>query len=105
MAVYLIHLDPPYKHARHYCGFAEDVKKRFTLHIIGRGARLTQVAVEAGCELKLAKVWWDEGRDFERKLKDGSLADHCPLCRAGAIARRVELKRLRRAEARQKKAA
>lgn len=100
MAVYLLHFDPPYKHAKHYCGYARDghVADRLDMHKAGQGARLTQVAVEAGSDLQLVQIWRGEGRTFERKLKDGSLSDHCPLCRRAAIDRRVERKRQRRLE-------
>src|SRR6476661_2336108 len=46
--VYLLHFSKPYKHARHYLGSADDVSARLELHRKGQGARLTQVAVDAG---------------------------------------------------------
>jgi predicted GIY-YIG superfamily endonuclease len=32
MAVYLIHFDRPYKHSRHYLGYATDVDERLERH-------------------------------------------------------------------------
>jgi predicted GIY-YIG superfamily endonuclease len=36
--VYLLHFDRPYKRARHYLGFAEDLERRLELHRAGRGS-------------------------------------------------------------------
>jgi hypothetical protein len=38
--VYLIHLDRPYRHARHYTGWTPDLDTRLTRHAKGQGARL-----------------------------------------------------------------
>src|ERR1022692_3195850 len=46
--VYLIHFDRPYKHARHYIGWALDVRRRLTEHAAGRGAHLLAVVKAAG---------------------------------------------------------
>ena len=79
--VYLIHFDPPYRHARHYLGYADDISRRVAQHRAGEGARLTQIAVEAGCELILAHVWEGEDRHFERSLKKQKNGPRfCPVC-------------------------
>lgn len=79
--VYLIHFTPAYKHAHHYMGYAADIERRFALHQCGAGARLTQVAVAAGCRLVLARVWEDGDRTLERKLKNRKNAPAlCPIC-------------------------
>ena len=80
MTIYLIHLSPQYKHARHYLGITQDVNERLELHRNGQGARLTQVAVEHGCALELVRTW--EGtRHDERRLKNQKNAPRlCPLC-------------------------
>ncbi len=81
MSVYLIHFDQPYKHARHYLGYASDVSARLQLHASGQGARLMQVIVEAGITWRLARTW-SGGRDFERKLKSRKKASElCPFCK------------------------
>jgi len=86
--VYLLHLLPALHHAKHYCGYTPNgVLDRVTLHKKGQGARLTKAAVEAGCELVIAKTWdftnVHEARLFERALKNRHrLADFCPVCRA-----------------------
>lgn len=79
--VYLIHFEPAYKHAKHYTGFAEDISARLQAHRDGHGARLTQVAVAAGCELILARIWPGGDRQLERRLKRRKGALHlCPIC-------------------------
>ena len=83
---YLLHFEPAYKQARHYLGFAEDIEPRIDAHLHGRGARLTQVAVDAGCSLVLVRVWLGATRRDERRLKNRKHAPAlCPICtgRAG----------------------
>ena len=88
MAVYLLHFNPPYKHARHYLGYVnggqEAVQARLDTHRRGRGARLVAVAFAAGCEIELARVWLDGDRKFERLLKKRrNVPRLCPTCRKG----------------------
>lgn len=84
--VYLLHLSIPLEPTgnRHYIGFAaspRSLKQRLAMHHAGKGARFTQVAVERGIELELARVW--EGtRQFERNLKRQKNAPRfCPICK------------------------
>lgn len=84
MAVYLLHFDPPYRHAAHYLGWTSDdrVEQRLEEHRTGRGARLCAVAVQAGARLILARVWPGQNRSFERKLKRRKESCRlCPICR------------------------
>lgn len=88
-AVYLLHLDPPYRHARHYLGWTglETIGDRIARHQDGRGAVLLQVQVAAGGTWRIARVWrcasWREARAKERTLKrQGGRARICPICRA-----------------------
>ncbi|MGE3487941.1 MAG: endonuclease [Nitrospira sp.] len=90
--VYLLHFAPAYKHAKHYMGYADDIARRFAEHQAGRGARLTQVAVEAGCELILARVWNGVDRGEERRLKNTkSMPHYCPICCGRETERQVRL--------------
>ena len=60
ITLYLIHIEPPYKHAKHYLGVTRgdrSVDDRLAEHRAGRGARLCRAAVGAGCTLVLARVW------------------------------------------------
>jgi hypothetical protein len=86
MSVYLLHLHPSYKQARHYLGFAEDVAPRVYAHLHGRGARLTEVALSAGCEMILVRIWDGASRTDERKLKNLKNAPKlCPICQGLAL--------------------
>ena len=78
--VYLLHFDEPYKHARHYLGYAEDLEARLAQHRAGQAARLTQVIKEAGITFTLVRTW-EGGRDLERQLKRWHDSPAlCPLC-------------------------
>jgi ribosomal protein S18 acetylase RimI-like enzyme/predicted GIY-YIG superfamily endonuclease len=86
--VYLLHFDKPYKHARHYLGWAENAESRIEQHREGSAARLTQVIKDAGIGFVVAKVWAEKPRGFERQLKNqGGLSRHCPVCKAEGIDR------------------
>lgn len=82
--VYLIHFDEPYKHARHYLGWASPgrgrLERRLEQHRKGTGARLMQVIFDAGIGWQLARTW-PGGRDLERRLKQRhKIRTACPLC-------------------------
>jgi predicted GIY-YIG superfamily endonuclease len=80
-SVYLIHFDQPYKHAKHYMGWTRDLESRLTAHATGKGARLMEVIASAGIGWKLAEVWFDVDRNFERRLKRrGGASRICPIC-------------------------
>jgi predicted GIY-YIG superfamily endonuclease len=80
VTVYLIHLDQPYKHARHYTGSAIDLDPRLAKHAAGQGARLLAVVRAAGIGWQLARTW-PGGRVRERQLKrQGGASRRCPLC-------------------------
>lgn len=85
MTVYLIHFDTPYKHARHYLGYAEDLAERIERHRKGNGSRLMQVIGAAGIAWQLVRVWPGD-RKLERQLKNQKNAPRlCPVCNpAGA---------------------
>jgi predicted GIY-YIG superfamily endonuclease len=78
--VYLIHFDTPYKHARHYTGWASDLERRVADHRAGRGARLMEVIKDAGISWDVVRTW--EGtRNLERAIKDRHEAPRlCPEC-------------------------
>ena len=84
-AVYLIHFEKAYKHARHYLGYAQDVDVRLQRHRAGNGARLMEVIVDAGISWEVSRLWPCEdehqARLLERRLKHwhGS-GQFCPLC-------------------------
>lgn len=82
MAIYLLHFHPPYKHAKHYLGFAEDIPKRIKRHVAGNGNPLVAAAKAAGCRVVLVRVWPEGTRDDERRLKRQQRggAHYCPRC-------------------------
>src|SRR5271167_2223867 len=85
MAVYLLHFIPPYKHARHYLGYAVDVDARNIRHEAGNGARLCQVQREAGGSWVVARVWFGGDRSLERELKRWNNGCRlCPICKRSA---------------------
>jgi predicted GIY-YIG superfamily endonuclease len=89
VAVYLLHFDRPYKHARHYLGWADDLDARLARHRRGHGARLVAVITAAGIGWQLARTWPGDGRVLERLLKNQHNAPRlCPICRAAARIRR-----------------
>lgn len=78
---YLLHFDPPYKHAKHYLGYAEHLDARIAHHRAGSGANLTKYASKAGSNLILARTWNNASRALERKLKTSKHHSRlCPLC-------------------------
>jgi predicted GIY-YIG superfamily endonuclease len=80
MTVYLLHFTKPYRHARHYLGYAGDLAKRLNQHRHGAGARLPQVCAEHGIDFVVARTW-PGGRDLERRLKLRKNSPKlCPIC-------------------------
>jgi predicted GIY-YIG superfamily endonuclease len=78
--VYLLHLDPAYRHARHYIGWTRDLAARLEAHRAGRGARLMEVVKQAGGSFRLARTWPGD-RDRERAIKNRHEAPKlCPEC-------------------------
>lgn len=83
MSIYVLHIDPPYRHARHYTGWTpeRDPSRRISDHIERRanGSPLVRAALDAGCTVTVAHIWPRLGRDFERWLK--TRRDHSKWCR------------------------
>jgi predicted GIY-YIG superfamily endonuclease len=87
--VYLVHLDRPFGHAKHYTGFALNLRRRLAQHRRGKGAHLLALAQDAGITWQLARTW--EGtRAEERRLKNmGGASRRCPMCGVQPRVRRV----------------
>ena len=86
--VYLLHFAHPYRHARHYLGYAEHLERRLACHRAGNGARLLEVISAAGIDWRLARTW-SGSRTLERRLKGWhSGVRLCPICRG--VARRAD---------------
>lgn len=71
MTVYVLHFEPPYRHAAHYIGYTPDetAARRFGEHLRGVGSPLVKAALKAGSRVVLAHEYPAAGRDFERSLK------------------------------------
>jgi hypothetical protein len=88
--VYILHLDPPYKHAAHYSGFSPEagdgVQARVAEHSAGgpAAARLMQVQHEAGGTFRVGRVWRGVTREREVRVKESSAAKYCLICRRQA---------------------
>jgi predicted GIY-YIG superfamily endonuclease len=80
--IYMLHFSQPYKHARHYTGWTEDLLARLDRHASGQGARLVDVIWHAGIGFTLIRIC--EGtRDTERAIKNaGGAVRYCPACTA-----------------------
>lgn len=89
MALYLLHFDRPYQHARHYLGYSADIPsmhRRIDEHYAasrgdGKHHRLVTAAVLAGISFTLAKVWPEGTRAQERAKKNHGHTRICPVCR------------------------
>lgn len=85
--VYILHLDPPYKHAAHYSGFGPEktggAAARVADHAAGgpAAARLLQVQHEAGGAFRVGRVWRGVTREREVRVKESSAAKYCLICR------------------------
>lgn len=81
--LYLLHFDPPYRHARHYLGYADAIPRRVHEHfdVPSKASPLVRAALAAGCRVQLSAVWLGLGRTDERRRKrGGGHARHCPTC-------------------------
>lgn len=85
--VYLLHFDPAYtggrKTAGHYLGYANGrgLRARLERHAQGGGSPLVYAALQAGCSVRLARVWRHASRTIERRLKNRKEGPRlCPIC-------------------------
>lgn len=84
--VYVLHIEPAYKHAVHYTGFSWNIEKRVLEHLSGNGSNLCKAAIRAGCHLILVHVEQGADRARERSIKNqGAGRAVCPLCMGGTV--------------------
>jgi hypothetical protein len=88
VSLYLLHIEPRYKHAGHYLGWTPDprVNRRAMEHIDGvrgKASPLILAALNAGCTVVIARRW--EGPQYDKKAerakKHRGHTPLCPLCR------------------------
>jgi predicted GIY-YIG superfamily endonuclease len=85
--VYLIHLDRPLAHARHYLGSTDDLERRLHEHEQGNGPKMLAAVALAGISWRLARTWSGD-RAWERQLHKYKKSRRlCPFCSAGAHGR------------------
>jgi hypothetical protein len=78
--VYILHLDPPYKHAAHYSGFGPERTGGAAARVAEQAeggpdaARLMQVQHESGGTFRIGRVWRGVTREREVRVKDSSAA-------------------------------
>lgn len=79
--VYVLHIEPPYRHAGHYIGWTADAdaSRRFVDHLYGRGSPLIKAAVEAG-RIVTIELEIQAGRFVERKMHNRHGSRVCPRC-------------------------
>lgn len=85
--VYVIHLEAPLAHARHYVGWTKNswnLRLRLAHHRAGSGSRFLHHVGKAGIRWQLVAVKEGDRRE-ERRMKDGGHVGlrHCPVCRDG----------------------
>lgn len=83
--IYLLHLDKPLHHARHYAGCTTDLTQRLITHATGHGSHLTRHLYLIGIGWTLGGIYQaKEGcnlRAIERILKDQKHGPrYCTLC-------------------------
>lgn len=95
MPCYILHFSEPYKHAKHYIGWARDYEHlaaRISAHLDNTSKQpLIEAAHAAGITFTVA-VWTHYPRHMERKLKNAHARNVCPCCRGKtAHARQAEI--------------
>lgn len=72
MTVYILAIDPPLAHAKHYVGWTaqKDHRPRLRYHLAGRGCRLIAAAVYQGHTITTVLTLPGAPRSIERKIKD-----------------------------------
>lgn len=78
--IYLLHFERPYKHARHYLGWTQDLESRLIYHLNGRGAMLLDAVARAGIKVAVVRTWLGT-RSNERSKHNRGHARRCPVCR------------------------
>lgn len=83
--VYLIHLDDPLCHARHYLGASKDIPARLEAHRQQRGAKMLAHANTRGLRWHVERVWYTDTAEqayrLEAKMKRHKHNTHyCPKC-------------------------
>lgn len=80
--VYLLHIDPPYRHARHVLGWTRDLPLAIGEHWSGRTrSGIVRAALDAGSKVVVARKWRGGAEEAARLRGTRSLGRYCPRCR------------------------
>lgn len=82
--VYLIHFLSPYKHAKHYRGTTNNLKKRLREHSTGvktKSSALMAAVHAAGIEWVVACTWEGSYALEKKKQARGGASRLCPICK------------------------
>jgi len=92
--IYLLHLDKPLRHAKHYIGLADDLAARLERHTEGHGARMLAVCRERGITWRCVRTWQGD-RKLERWLKRKKAAPTlCPVCAGASASKRANFRKV-----------
>lgn len=69
--VYLVCFEPRLGHAGHYLGSAKVLPNRLNVNAAGNGARLIQRALEAGCKVRVVRIWICESEQDAKTFEAG----------------------------------
>lgn len=89
--VYILHLDTPLHHAKHYTGWSTNgrtIRRRLDHHANGTaGCKFTRALHEKGITFTVARLFKGVDRHFERALKNThKVTKYCPICNPNAPA-------------------
>lgn len=87
--IYLLHFTSPFKHARHYMGWTDELTERMNAHRKGNGSNLIRHLIKSGLDFEIARTWIGD-RNQERYFKNihKRLSGLCPVCKGRPIATR-----------------
>lgn len=89
--VYLIHLDQPFRHARHYLGWTLNLERRLAQHRAGTGAKLLRAVNRHGIGWEVVRLW-PGGPELEQTLKALKNSPRlCPVCAQAALLQQLNI--------------
>lgn len=84
--LYIAHIEPGYRHARHYIGWTADPEGRWGTHLHGHGSPLIRAAVNGLCVVTFY-ILGEGTREDERRLHKAHNGRRiCPACKEKANA-------------------
>ena len=86
---YVIHFEPPLRHAKNYLGSAANLRARVAADLAGTGAKMVAAALARGITCTVSRIWVTDTREeawqTEAGLKEQrNTPRFCPGCSEGA---------------------